>query len=81
MLSVRHYTWHPGFMELEHVDEVELHDALRGEVELQRVKRHYFERTYKYEHSVTPEHADVARRRGLLCTFGGAGCTKCSIAA
>ena len=49
-------------MELEHVDEVELHDALRGEVELQRVKRYYYERNYKYEYSVTPEHADVARR-------------------
>jgi hypothetical protein len=32
VLSVRHYTWHPEFMELEHVDEVELRDALRGEV-------------------------------------------------
>ena len=46
MLSVKHYTWHPEFMELEHVDEVELRDALRGEVELQRVKRHYYERNY-----------------------------------
>ena len=67
VLSVKHYTWHPEFMELEHVDEVELPDALRGEVELQRVKRHYYERNYKYEYSVTPEHADVARRAKHVC--------------
>ena len=30
VLSVKHYTCHPDFMELEHVDEVELRDALRG---------------------------------------------------
>ena len=62
VLSVRDFTWHPDFMELEHVDEVELVDALRGEVELGRVKRHYYERVYKYQYSVTPENFDVARR-------------------
>ena len=63
VLSVCHYTWDPGFMELEHVEE--LVDALRGEIELKRVKRHYFERNYQYEYAVTPEHVDVARRAAL----------------
>ena len=30
-----------------------------------RVKRHYYERTYKYEYSVTPEHAVLKRMKTI----------------
>ena len=46
------------------VKEAEFIDGLRGEVTVNRVKRHYFERNYGYGYSVTPESADVARRGG-----------------
>ena len=46
-------------MELTTAEEV--HDALRGEVTIRRVKRHYHEKNYAYPYSVTPEALDVAR--------------------
>ena len=59
MLRVKDFTWHPGYMELV---EAELDEATRGEVKLRRVKRHYHERSYGYEMSVTPDALEVARR-------------------
>lgn len=59
MLRVKDFTWHPGYMELV---EAELDEAMRGEVKLRRVKRHYHERSYGYEMSVTPDALEVARR-------------------
>ena len=59
MLCVKDFTWHPRYMELV---EAELHEAIRGEVKLRRVKRHYHERSYGYEMSVTPDALEVARR-------------------
>ena len=38
VLRVKDFTWHPGYMELV---EAELDEAMRGEVKLRRVKRHY----------------------------------------
>ena len=62
ILSVRDFVWHKdGHMELTEV-EMEVRDAVRGEVTINRVKRHYFERNYKYAYSVTPEAIEVARR-------------------
>ena len=62
ILNVRDFVWHKdGYMEITEVD-MEVMDAVRGEVTINRVKRHYFERNYKYAYSVTPEAIDVARR-------------------
>ena len=81
VLSVKDFTWHPDFMELEHVDEVDLADALCGEVELGRVKRHYYERVYKDQYSVTPEHFDVARRAAtwFAIYFWRRACSRCRL--
>ena len=63
VLSVADFAWQvDGFVMREVADDVELADALRGEVELKRVKRHYFERAYAYQVAVTPENINVARR-------------------
>ena len=59
VLRVKDFTWHPGYMELV---EAELDEAIRGEVKLRRVKRHYHERSYGYEMSITPDALEVARR-------------------
>ena len=39
-----------------------MHDAVRGEVRLRRIKCYYFEVNHSYELTVTPEVPDVARR-------------------
>lgn len=88
MLCVKDFTWHPRYMELV---EAELHEAIRGEVKLRRVKRHYHERSYGYEMSVTPDALEVARRAAtwlLVCmhmcmnmSCGGARCSWCSTTA
>ena len=65
VLRVKDFTWHPGYMELV---EAELDEAIRGEVKLRRVKRHYHERSYGYEMSVTPDALEVARRAATKTT-------------
>jgi hypothetical protein len=62
VLSVSDFVFMAGYMELN--DAEALPDALRGEITVNRVKRHFFERNYEYKYSVTPEAAEVARRGG-----------------
>jgi len=37
-------------------------EALRGEVDIQRFKKHYFQKDFNYESSITPDTLDVVRR-------------------
>ena len=63
VLSVGDFTWDPFGMEIAETSECA---ALRGEVEIHRVKRYYME-LYKYRMSVTPDMlTEEARRASTL---------------
>ena len=69
VLSVSDFTWSVDGMHLEETGEV---DAIRGEVHINRTKRHYFE-SYGYLMSFTADQLEVVRRAStwvgamLLC--------------
>ena len=61
ILSVGDFEWDREGFCVELPDGLMEEDALSGDVEIRRVKFHYFER-YSYEQSVTPDTLEVARR-------------------
>ena len=57
VLCVSDFTWAPKYMEIVLPTGAEIVDAARGQVEVRRVKKRYFERVYSYVYAVTPNHA------------------------
>lgn len=61
VLSVEHFTWdREGFYMVLPDGSVE-EDALLGDVDVQRIKFHYFEK-YQYQMSMTPDALEMVRR-------------------
>ena len=61
-LSVGDFTWSREGMELTMPDGTKEHEALRGEVQLNRVKHHLYEAGYEYDMSLTADAVQAIRR-------------------